>query len=86
MTITNGRDATIVICCSPVRASSPPITSMIAATAPVSAPQKMTVGLLGSVEPRSLSVPMTIEAASAPETKKMPTSTMTSTVVTAASG
>ena len=64
----------------------PPATSITAATAPVSTPQKITVRRDGSIVPRSDSVPMTIEAASAPETKKMPTRTITRTVVTLASG
>ena len=64
----------------------PPAISMTAATAPVSTPQNTTVRRDGSIVPRSDSVPMTIEAASAPDTKKMPTRTMTRTVVTLASG
>ena len=72
--------------CRPVRASSPPTSSITAATAPVATPQKMTVLRLGSRVPRSESVPITIEAASAPETKKIATSTMTTTLVTVASG
>lgn len=59
---------------------------MIAATAPMTTPQKITVRRLGSIVPRSDSEPMTIEAASAPETKKIATSTMTSAVITVASG
>jgi hypothetical protein len=59
---------------------------MIAATAPVSDPQNTTVGREGSIEPFSLRVPMTIDAASAPETKKMPTRMMTSTEVIVAIG
>ena len=35
--------------CRPVSASSPPTSSITAATAPVATPQKMTVGLLGSM-------------------------------------
>ena len=86
MMSTKGRAAMIVICCRPVSESSPPIVSMIAAAAPVATPQKITVNLLGSRVPRSLSEPMTIEAASAPDTKKIATSTMTRIEVTPAHG
>ncbi|MNR60526.1 hypothetical protein D3C85_1820320 [compost metagenome] len=76
--------------CSPVSASpgsrGSPIASMIAATVPVSAPQKITVRRDGVVVPCSDSVPITSEAASAPETKKMPTRIITSTEVAEASG
>ena len=76
----------IVICWSPARASEPPTRSITAATAPVATPQKMTVGRLGWMVPRSESEPITIEAASAPDTKKMPTSTITTMLDTVASG
>ncbi|MOA57039.1 hypothetical protein D3C78_1811380 [compost metagenome] len=59
---------------------------MMAATVPVSAPQKITVRREGSVVPCSDNVPMTSDAASAPETKKIPTRIITSTDVTEASG
>ena len=59
---------------------------MAAATPPVATPQKITVLRVGSMVPRSLSVPITIDAASAPDTKKIATSTMTSTEATVASG
>ncbi len=86
MTTMNGSAAMIVRFCSPVRASFWPTTSMTAATAPVSTPQNTTTRLVGSIEPLWESVPMTIEAASAPDTKKMATSTITTTPATAASG
>ena len=85
ITTTNGSAATIVIVFSPLSASSP-TSSITAATAPVAAPQKMTVRRRGSVVPRSDRVPITIEAASAPETKKMATSTITTTLASVASG
>lgn len=62
------------------------MSSMTAATAPVSTPQKITRGFFGSIAPRSDNVPMTIDAASAPDTKKIATSMTTITVVTALSG
>jgi hypothetical protein len=82
----NGSPAMMVIACNPFSASSPPATSMIAATAPVATPQKTTTGRRGSIVPFSLRVPITTEAASAPETKKIATSTMTSTEVIVAHG
>ena len=68
----------MVIVCSPVRASAPPTSSMTAATAPVATPQKITVGRLGVSVPRSERQPITMDAASAPETKKIATRTITS--------
>ncbi|MNP62877.1 hypothetical protein D3C76_1582090 [compost metagenome] len=59
---------------------------MMAATVPVSAPQKITVRRDGAVVPCSDKVPITSDAASAPETKKIATRIITSTDVTAASG
>ena len=56
--------------------SSPPASSMMAATAPVSTPQNTITRLEGSMRPSVLSEPMTIEAESAPVTKKMPIKTM----------
>ena len=49
-------------------------------------PQKITVGRDGSIAPRSDSEPMTIEAASAPEMKKIDTSATTRMLVTVANG
>ena len=49
-------------------------------------PQKMTVGLRGSSAPFSESEPITMDAASAPETKKIATSTITTMLDTVASG
>ena len=49
-------------------------------------PQKITVPLLGLIVPRSDSEPITIDAASAPDTKKMATSTITSTLAMMAIG
>ncbi|MNO02408.1 hypothetical protein D3C81_2227990 [compost metagenome] len=59
---------------------------MMAATVPVSAPQKITVAREGCVVPCSDKVPITSEAASAPETKKIATRIMTSTEVAEAQG
>src|SRR5690606_40249390 len=67
----------------PLRAlagSSPPASSIAAATAPVLTPQKTTAFLLGSSAPFSDSPPMMIEAESAPVTKKIATSTTASTM------
>ncbi|MNH37365.1 hypothetical protein D3C79_982620 [compost metagenome] len=90
ITTTNGSATTIVRFCNPVSASpgllGSPIANMTAATVPVSAPQKITVRRDGAVVPCSDRVPMTSEAASAPETKKMPTRIITSTEVNEASG
>jgi hypothetical protein len=63
MTSTNGSAARIVSVCSPVRASSPPTSSITAATAPVAVSQKTTVGRLGSIVPRSDSEPAMFVAA-----------------------
>ena len=76
----------MVIDCRPLSASDPPTNSITAATAPVATPQKMTVLRLGSMVPRSDSDPITMDAASAPETKKIATSTMTTTPAIPASG
>ena len=84
ITTTNGSAATMVICCRPVSASdgsSPPASSITAATAPIITPQKITIGLRGSSTPYELIDPMMIEAESAPVTKKMPTSTMINTML-----
>ena len=70
----------MVMVCRPPSASDPPMTSITAATAPIRVPQKITVRRDGSVVPRSESDPITMEAASAPETKKMATSAITSTI------
>src|SRR5690606_27011944 len=50
---------------------------MTAATAPVAAPQKTTTQRDGASEPRCDSVPITTDAASAPETKKIATRSIT---------
>ena len=76
----------MVMFCRPVSALLPPTSSITAATPPVATPQKMTLRRPGSSVPRCESVPMTIEAASAPETKKMPTSSITTMVVRPAQG
>ena len=76
----------IVMVCSPVSASSPPTSSITAATAPVATPQNTTVPRLGLIVPRSDSEPITIDAASAPETKKIATSIITSTLAIVAIG
>lgn len=92
ITTINGSATTVVNASSPLNASdsSPPsplaINSMIAATAPVATPQNTTVNLDGSILPRSDKVPITMDAASAPETKKMPTRIMTNTTVIEAIG
>jgi hypothetical protein len=88
MTIVNGTATRIVRFFRPVSAVAPPppISSMIAATAPVSTPQMMTTLRLGSRVPFCESVPMTMDAASAPETKKMPTRIITMRLVTLAIG
>jgi hypothetical protein len=59
---------------------------MTAATAAIARPQKITTGLLGSSVPRSDRLPITIEAASAPDTKKIATSSITSTLTAVANG
>ena len=70
----------IVMFWMPVSASSPPPTSsMMIAIAPITMPQKITTQRDGWMEPRCESVPMTIDAASAPDTKKIATRTMAST-------
>ncbi len=74
MTMTNGRAETIVMFFSPSSASAgsePPAKSITAATAPVAVPQKMTRPLPGSCTPLADRVPMTIDAESAPVTKKI---------------
>ena len=74
MTMTNGSADTIVMFLRPLRASAgsdPPASSMTAATPPVAVPQKMTERRVGSSAPFSLSAPMTIDAESAPVTKKI---------------
>ena len=57
---------------------------MIAATAPIIAPQKTTTPRVGWMVPRCESVPITIDAASAPETKKIATRIITITPSTRA--
>ena len=86
ITSTKGRAATMVMVCKPVSASEPPASNITADTAPVATPQKMTVLRCGSMVPRSDSEPITMDAASAPETKNTATSTITTTVDTVASG
>ncbi|KOV92559.1 hypothetical protein ADK65_33620 [Streptomyces sp. NRRL B-1140] len=88
ITMTNGAAARIVRFCRPVSASPWPLPtrSMIAATAPVTTPQNTTTKRPGSSAPFCDRVPMTMEAASAPETKKMPTRIITSRLVTVARG
>ena len=66
--------------------SPPPTRSMIAAIAPMTAPQKITTPRVGWMVPRWDSVPMTIDAASAPDTKKIATSSIAITPSTAPSG
>ena len=85
MTKTKGSAETIVMSRRPVRTSrgsSPPASSMAEATPPVATPQKTTVKRLGSVAPFSESPPMTMEAESAPVTKKIATRTTASTMRT----
>ena len=70
------------------RAARPPRTPRAPhrPTAPVAAPQNTTVLRDGSMVPRSDNDPITIDAASAPETKKMATRTITSTLAAVANG
>ena len=86
MITTNGAATRMVRLCRPDRASSPPTSSMMIATAPITEPQKITTHLDGSSVPRCDSVPVTIDAASAPETKKIATRIMTSSPVKVAHG
>ncbi len=74
--------------CRPVRASvpPPPMASMIAATAPMTTPQNTTTLRLGWSAPRCESAPTTMDAESAPETKKIATSSITRTVLMLANG
>ena len=58
----------------------------MAAIAPITAPQKTTTPRVGWMVPRCESVPMTMDAASAPETKKIATSSIAITPRTAPSG
>ena len=53
MMSTKGSAAMTVMVCRPLSASVPPTRSMTAATAPVATPQKITVGRLGWMVPRS---------------------------------
>ena len=86
ITMTNGSAAMMAIVLMPLSASSPLAHNSSAATAPVNVPQKMVTPLLGSCAPRSDKVPITNEAASAPDTKKIATSTITSTDAMPVSG
>jgi hypothetical protein len=64
------RDGLVPVSASP---SPAPTTSMMAAIAPITTPQNTTTQREGSMVPRCESVPMTIDAASAPDTKKIAT-------------
>ena len=86
ITTTNGAATMMVMVCRPLSASLPPAHSIRTATAPVLSPQKATAHRDGNNEPLCDKVPMTIEAASAPETKKIATSAMTNSDDTPASG
>ncbi|GHD75947.1 hypothetical protein GCM10010317_091500 [Streptomyces mirabilis] len=59
---------------------------MTAATAPVSTPQNPTTAHVGSGHPGCEGVPITIEAASTPETKKTATRIITTMLDTVAIG
>lgn len=88
ITRTKGAAARIVRFCRPVSASPCPLptSSMMAATAPVTTPQNTMTKRPGSSAPFWESVPITIDAASAPETKKMPTRIITSRLLAVATG
>src|SRR5690606_2628012 len=88
ITIMNGAPARIVRFSSPSRAAAPPppIINMIAATEPIRTPQNTTIFLFGSIEPRCDKVPVTMDAASAPDTKKIATRSMTRTLATVVNG
>src|SRR5690606_827012 len=86
ITTVNGSAAMKVRFWMPESAALPPIASMTAATAPVAAPQKTTTQREGASEPRCDSVPITTDAASAPETKKMATSSITTAEVIPVNG
>jgi hypothetical protein len=66
--------------------SPPPTINMMAAIAPITEPQNTTTPRDGWIVPRCESVPMTIDAASAPETKKIATSNIAITPSTAPRG
>ena len=78
ITNANGAPATIAACCS---VSSPPASSSVIATPPIAVPQNATIARGGSRIPRHVSMPITIDAASAPLTKNTATSTITTTEV-----
>ena len=65
----------------PARRSSPPDHSSTEATAPWATPQKITSQRLGSSSPCWLSMPITIEAESAPVMKKIAMRKIASTTV-----
>ena len=60
--------------------------SMIAAMAPITTPQKTTIQRWGSIVPFWESVPMTMDAASAPDTKKIATRSIAMMLSTVPSG
>ena len=86
ITTTNGNAAMIAIVLMPSRASSPLMASSSAATTPVSTPQNTVRGRDGCSTPRCERVPITRDAESAPETKKMPTRIITSAEATPVHG
>src|SRR5690606_11722598 len=81
-----GAAAMIVIVCRALSASSPPLHSSRAATPPVSPPQKITTPRFGARVPRWLRLPITIDAESAPEMKKMAMRSIATTVAIPVSG
>ena len=83
MTSMNGPATMITSVCS---APSPPENSSTPATAPWATPQKITSQRIGSSLPCWLSMPMTIEAESAPVMKKIATRNTASTTVMLESG